>query len=108
MTLEQYDAKVANVILDGVAEIIANSIAKGDEEESKKLFIFGLAVTKVLDTIRTNLFMGKSEVEPDAINRELDDAVEKYVEVMEDASDNFLKDLGVVLADIFERARVKA
>lgn len=107
MTLEQYEAKVANVILDGVAEIIVNSVAKGDEEESEKLFIFGLAVTKVLDIIRSNLFMGKSEVEPDAINRELDDAVEMYVEVMEDAPD-FFKDLGVVLADIFERARVKA
>ena len=108
MTLEQYEAKVASVILDGVAEIIANSAVKGDEGETDKLFIWGLGVVKAMGVIRSNLIMGKSEVEPDEINMELDSALEKYVEVMEDAPDNFLKDLGVVLADIFERAKVRA
>ncbi len=108
MTLEQYETKVANVILDGVAEIITNSAVKGDEDETDKLFIWGLGVVKAMVVIRSNLFMGKSEVEPDEINMELDSALEKYVEVMEDAPDNFLKDLGVVLADIFERAKVRA
>lgn len=107
MTLEQYETKVASVIVNGVAEIVANSIAKGDEDESK-LFIWGLGVVKAMGVIRSNLYMGRSEVEPDEINMELDNALEKYVEVMEDAPDNFLKDLGVVLADIFERAKVRA